>query len=47
MRARGLLEAVEVVRRGQVLGVSCSLSQQDFLMGATQGVRERGVSGMT
>lgn len=43
-RARGVLDlagAAEVVSRGQVLEMLCSLSQQDFLMGATRSATPR------
>lgn len=43
-RARGVLDlagAAEVVSGGQVLEMLCSLSQQDFLMGATRSATPR------
>jgi len=41
--SQGVLDpgrSMALVRSGQVLDVFCSFSQQDFLMGTAQGVRE-------
>lgn len=42
-----LVEAAEVMKSGRVLEILCSLSQQDILMGATWGIRQRELFKMT